>query len=464
MADILIIDDDLDLSRLLARWVTDLGYRAEAVNSLAEGLAAVKKGGYDVILLDLILPDGNGLDQLPVIGRAPGRPEVIIITGGGDSESARLAYTNGAWDYLTKPIDQHSLALSLDRALRFREEKGAELKTAYFHREEIIGRSDAMDRCLKLVALAAPTDVSVLITGETGSGKELLARAIHRNSPRRNGSFIVIDCASIPHGLAESILFGHVRGAFTGADKSQPGLIREAHGGTLFLDEIGEMPLETQTSFLRVLQEKNFRPVGSTAEVTSDFRVVAATNRDLDRMVDQGAFRPELLYRLQSAVIEAPPLRDRPGDVKDIAVHWVTRLCENFRQAAKSFTPEFLELLQRYDWPGNVRELINTMERAIMAAGDGPTLYPIHLPASLRAYQTAPAQEPDDQPLAPVSGETAALPPLKEYRQACLEAIEKQYLDRLIDQTGGAIEQACLISGLSQSRLYALLKKHGVSR
>ena len=249
----------------------------------------------------------------------------------------------------------------------------------------MVGNCAAIRKCLDIMAEAAQSDASVLIVGETGTGKEVCARAIHDNGPMAARNFVVVDCASLPDTLVESVLFGHEKGAFTGADRSQEGLIRQAHGGTLFLDEIGELPFGLQKTFLRVLQERRFRPVGGKWEVESNFRLVAATNRDLGKLAAEGYFRTDLLFRLTAFTIELPALRERRDDIRDLAVYYMMKICERYTIGTKGFSPEFLEALRAYEWPGNVRELINAMERAIASARHEPTLYPNHLPTEIRA-------------------------------------------------------------------------------
>jgi two-component system NtrC family response regulator len=275
---------------------------------------------------------------------------------------------------------------------------------------------------------------------------------------------VVVDCAALPETLIESLLFGHEKGAFTGAEQAREGLVRQAHGGTLFLDEVGELPLAMQRAFLRVLQERRFRPVGSQRETESDFRLVAATNRNLDAMVREGKFREDLLFRLRSFVIELPPLRERPEDIRDLARTFLDKLCERYGFAAKGFSPEFLRTLGVYPWPGNVREFINAMERTVTAAQFEPVLFPQHLPTHIR-IQVAQAQVNHEQP-APVPGDGTApsLPTLHEFRETIYAQAEKQYLSDLLSLSGNNVNEACRIAGLSTSRLYALLKTHELSR
>ena len=294
MGTIAIIDDDSFFLVLLAEHCQQLGHATRTASSIEEGKALLAQQRVDLVFLDVSLPDGYGLEILPFIQSLSWAPEVIIITGMGDANGAELAIKNGAWDYLQKPLSRQELLLHIRRALEYHEKKQQRTPQVSLRRDEIVGKSKAISLCLDQVAHCAVVDTGVLITGETGTGKEVFARAIHNNSCRAKGPFVVVDCASLPENLVESILFGHVKGAFTGAVSDRKGLIEQADGGTLFLDEAGELPLETQKSFLRVLQERVFRPVGKDREQKSDFRLIAATNRDLMAMVEQGLFRSDL--------------------------------------------------------------------------------------------------------------------------------------------------------------------------
>lgn len=310
--------------------------------------------------------------------------------------------------------------------------------------------------------------MSTLITGETGTGKELFARAIHQNSLRSQENFVVVDCAALPKTLVESILFGHVKGSFTGADKNSEGLVKSAHNGTLFLDEVGELPLATQKTFLRVLQEKKYRPVGDKNEIESDFRLVSATNRDLDVLVKQGKFRQDLLFRLGAISIELPPLRKRDGDVGLIASHYINRFCEINNLPAKALSDELLAAMCSYNWPGNVRELISALENALSAAERNSILYPDHLPVAIRAQIAKFSIKPRDKDRAPVKMVSNAaddgLEPFRKYREEIIHEAERHYLGNLMDSAEWNIKRACKISRLSRPRLYALLKKHDISR
>jgi two-component system, NtrC family, response regulator len=466
MARILIVDDDEGVGYTLSSLAKREGHETRCVYRLQEGLEVALSDFFDVIFLDVRLPDGNGLDVLPRILKIASPPEVIIITGEGSPEGAELALRSGAWDYLQKPLSVQAVRLALLRVLQYREARAGRRLAHLLEREGIIGDSPPIRRCLDLVGQASQSDTSVLITGETGTGKELFAYAIHKNSPRSHKSFIVVDCAALPETLVESLLFGYEKGAFTGADRAHEGLIKQADGGTLFLDEVGELRLSTQGAFLRVLQEHRYRPVGGKTEVESDFRLITATNRNLDQMVQMGRYRQDLLHRIQSMVIELPPLRDRRKDIRELAMHVMNRYCDRHKKATKGFSPEFLEVLMAYDWPGNVRELENSMNTILTTAGDEPIFYPHHLPIQIRVKVTREAVRKEERVLRLPKDETVTpqqqpLAKYKEYRERALEAVEMRYLKDLMAQTRGNIKEAIQISGLSQSRLYSILKKRG---
>ena len=460
MAKILIIDDDHGMCFTLSRMISLDGHEVKCAYTLKDGVREAASDSYDVVFLDVMLPEGSGLDILPKIKNAASKPEVIIMTAAGNPEGAELAITNGAWDYVRKPFSVKELRLPFMRALQYRQAKAGTVDRAALKLEGIVGRSPEITRCIDLLAQAAGTDAGVLITGETGTGKELFARAIHANSTRSAGNFVVVDCAALPQTLVESTLFGHEKGAFTGADKAQDGLVIQADRGTLFLDEVGELPLSIQTAFLRVLQEKRFRPVGGRQEVKSDFRLVAATNRRLDEMVEAGKFRNDLLFRLRSLVIDLPPLRGRSGDIRDLAMHYMSGFCERYDMGTKGFSPEFLEAIWSYHWPGNVRELIHALEKALTSAREEPTLFPVHLPTLMRIHLTQASLPRDLQvgglPTRPEEQRHQGT--LKEF----LQSAERRYLEDTMALAGGNIKEACRITGLSKTSLYERLRRHKI--
>ena len=468
MARILIIDDDEMMCATLSTLVERKNHEAVSALTLKDGMTLAVNDNFDVVFLDVKMPDGNGLNALQTIDASPSNPEVIIMTGFGDPNGAELAIKCGAWDYIEKGFSIKEITLSLERALQYRKEKKEaqqKRKPVQLKREKIIGSSPALNHCLDLVAQAAESDANVFITGETGTGKELFARAVYENSLRSHENFVVVDCTSLPETLVESLLFGHERGAFTGADRAQNGLVRQADQGTLFLDEVGELPMALQKSFLRVLQEHRFRPVGSSKEVESNFRLIAATNRNLDAMVERGEFRSDLLFRLRTFIVDLPPLRERREDIAELARYHIDKFCQQYRIPTKGFSPEFLETLMHYPWPGNVREFVNTLERSLTTARFDQTLYPKHLPSHIRVQVRRAEMEGGTPSAADDHSHTVrSLPKLQEYRDKIYAQAEKEYLEELMTLTGKNIPDACRISGLSQSRLYALLKKNSISR
>jgi two-component system, NtrC family, response regulator len=462
MADILIVDDDKVIRDWVAEVITRLGHRPVSSPSLREGLRKIQSAPFDIVFLDVEMPDGNGLDIMSEIKASRSSPEIIVLTGMGDPDEAEHAIKNGAWDYLEKPASFDTLKLPILRSLEYRTERRPGKPSNHLKRNGIIGDSQEIASCLEILTQAADSDVNVLITGETGSGKELYAKAIHTNSSRADKNFVVVDCTALPETLVESVLFGHARGAFTGAERSEEGLVKQADGGTLFLDEIGELPFLIQKRFLRVIQEHRFRPVGGRREIESDFRLVAATNRDLETMVLEGRFREDLLFRLRTLCIELPPLRRLPEDIQKITLFYIDQLCERFGIEPKVASPEFWNVIVSYPWPGNVRELIQALEKALIAAKDEPMMYPKHLPTYIRIYlarKSFPKHPTNPGKPEKRSDVRAAPPELKEIRKAAVSEAEKRYLIDLISYTGGDIKKAVRISGLSRSRFYTLLKK-----
>ena len=320
-----------------------------------------------------------------------------------------------------------------------------------------------MESCLDKLAQAAGTEANVLITGETGTGKELFARAVHENSSRCHQPLVVVDCAALPESLTESVLFGHEKGAFTGADRFREGLIKQADGGSLFLDEVGELPMTLQKAFLRALETGRFRPIGGQKEIKSDFRLVAATNRNLELMVQGHHFRKDLLFRLKALTIELPPLREHKEDLRELAIFYMNEICERHGSASKGFAPEVFPALAVYDWPGNVRELIHAMEIAYASARHEPMIMLWHLPEHVRilAARASVTQGPANARITPQNATTPqTLPPWQEFK----DQNERYYLTSLMNLTGWDIKKSSHVSGLGRTRIYELLKKHGISR
>ncbi|MFO8111357.1 MAG: sigma-54 dependent transcriptional regulator [Desulfosalsimonadaceae bacterium] len=487
MATVVVTDDDPVINRLICSALKAEGHECHAAYTLSQGLEAARQSGPDLVFLDLSMPDGNGLAWLKVFMDVSSNPEVVIITGTGSEKSVEEAIRQGAWDYVQKPVSVRSLARLVRQALRYRKDKRAAKEPVALMLPGIIGESQSMYGCLQQVAQAASSSAPCLVYGETGVGKELIARAIHANSPRKNGPFVVVDCASLPETLAGSALFGHRKGAFTGAHADRIGLVESATGGVLFLDEIGELPLDVQKNLLRVLQEQRFRPIGGIKEKTSDFRLLSATHRDLSAMVEERTFREDLLYRIMGQQVSVPPLRERMGDLYLLTSHFLRTLCEREGVPVKGVSPDFIPALKAYDWPGNIRELINCLENTIASAGGKPILYPQDLPSYIRvsirsgqiagqgrtAERDAPESRGEPPPAVPdafpagLSEPTAVLPAemptLKEARKEAMEKVEKAYLEQLLESGEKSVEDLCRTADLSRPHFYALLRKYGLA-
>lgn len=476
MARILVVDDDELFSYTLKRVCERQGNSVIAAASVRE-TKELSAESFDIVFLDIELPDGNGLQLLPLLRAGKGQPEVLVITGHSTKEWLEEALQTGAWDYIRKDDSLENILAALEQALLYHQSHasddvcGQNSHAALIQREQIVGESRAVTRCIEQMASCAERDICVLITGETGTGKELFAHAVHNNSMRKNAPFVTVDCASLPDNLAESILFGHVRGAFTGAATRQQGLIAGADGGTLFLDEVGELPLNLQKVFLRVLQEKTVLPVGATHAVPCDFRLIAATNRNLESMVEEGTFRKDLYYRLQSATLLLPPLRERQEDILLLAEHFIQKFCTSAGLPPKHLAGSAKALLLAYSWQGNVRELCGAMEQAVITAGQNETIFLQYLPTRIRiqnalqqgicdvnnVHRTLPSDRCTRAPL-----RSQEIVPYSKYKEDYWLAEEGRYLARVLALTGGDIAAAGAALELSRSRLYALLKRHNL--
>ncbi len=457
MSKILIIDDDHNICKVLVKMFTRMDHDVQWSLTLKQGLDKVFAEQFDVVFLDVNLPDGNGLKAIELIREHPYVPEIIIMTGDSNPDGAELAMQSRAWDYIQKNRVHKEFELSLTRALEYRQQKQFKSNHTTIKRGSIIGESLSISKCLEKVSTAAANELPVLITGKTGTGKEIFSKAIHNNSKRKDKEFVVVDCAALPEYLVESTLFGHTKGAFTGADSEKTGLMKMADKGTLFLDEVGELPLNIQNKFLRALQEKQFRPVGSKKEIKSDFRLICATHCDLPDMVQKNQFREDLFFRMFSLNIHLPPLKERKTDIKVLAQYRLTK-----KQKTCTMSQEFLEELEMFEWPGNVREFINTMDLVCSVTRDGSTLYPHHLPRNIRAsnmkikFNKPKSSKISVEQAFSDKRESGHKPKFKEH----IEKTKHEYLHDLLSTTRGNIKEACRVSGLSRSQLYRLMQQY----
>lgn len=450
MSRVLVVDDDPDMGKELERVLRRQAYDVRVCRSADEAFDAVMAEDFDAVVTDLNMRGMSGVELCDRVVQNRRHVPVIVVTGFGSMETAIATLRAGAFDFLTKPFNAEQLHVSLERALRQRalEDEVRRLRQtlADTRPEEMLGDSAPMHAVFELVGRVATTDATVLVTGESGSGKELIARAIHRQSERRDGPLVAINCAAMPEPLLESELFGHVRGAFTDAKTSRRGLFVEASHGTLLLDEIGELPLGMQAKLLRALEDRRVRPVGSSTEVPFDARLVTSTNRDLELMVAEKTFREDLFYRINVVHVEVPPLRSRGNDVLLMAQLFVKRFSDKHKKSVVGFGPEVADKLLSYTWPGNVRELQNSLERAV-ALTRFEELTVEDLPPKIRDYR----------PGYLVIGAAEAAGDL-----ATLEEVEGRYIARVMEIVGGNKVQATKILGIDRSTLYRKLERYKI--
>ena len=440
---ILVVDDEEGLLHLVKMRLTAMGFAVTGCTTGHEALAAAKNTRFDLAITDLRLGNEDGLDVTEGLLRIhPGLP-IIILTAHGSIPNAVEAMQRGAFGYLTKPFDDKELKAKIEEGLSPQRMRGEiqrlkSLVNELYGMENIVARSAAMQRLLQQVVQVADSDATILLFGETGTGKEVFARVIHSNSRRNKGPFVALNCAAIPETLFESELFGHVRGAFTSAHGAKRGLFQSASGGTLFLDEIGEMPLSMQVKLLRAVQEREVREVGSELSTKIDVRIITATNKDLGAAVKSGAFRNDLYYRISVVPLFIPPLRERPDDIPLLAQHFLTASAKRANKELRGFTPAALNRLVAHPWPGNVRELENVIEKAtVMTRQDMIT------PDLLPSMATSP-----DSPMKPLT--------------EAKEEFEKTYLQNVLHLTGGNISRAAQFAGRYRADFYKMLKKYGL--
>lgn len=450
---ILIVDDDTAHRTMLSTLTEGWGYAAVEASDGDEAIAKARKQAFDLILMDIRMLKVSGLDALSAIKAFNPAIPIIVMTAYASVETAVHALKQGAYDYLTKPLDFDELQLTMGRAmehLRLKEENRRLKETLgeTFDARRMIGSSPAMLKLLQTVARVAPSEATVLISGESGTGKELIAAAIHFNSPRKDGPFVKMNCAALTETLLESELFGHEKGAFTGAHRLKEGKFRQAHAGSLFLDEVGEMPLSMQAKLLRVLQERELVRVGGEQVLKVDVRVIAATNRDMSEAVRNGRFREDLYYRLNVVGLEVPPLRERSEDIPLLAQHFLKHFSEKNRKMLKGLTPQAMDRLLRHPWPGNVRELMNVIERAVVLARSE------YLDAEDLLLENAPAgTEESAGAVDPIERGPADIP---------LEEVERMTILKTLESAGGNKSEAARRLGITRRTLHQKLKKYGV--
>ena len=452
---ILLVEDDPGLRQLLQDELEDAGLGVTAVESAEAAMAQLPTVKPDMVVSDLRLPGMDGLALLQQIQELPAKPAFLMITGFGTVAQAVEALKKGADEFLTKPLDLEHFMLSISRLLETRRLRGEVQRFREFMDQEnfhgMIGRDTAMQTMFQQISQLASANGPVLVVGESGTGKELVARAIHDESDRADGPFQAVNCAGVPAELLESEFFGHEAGAFTGAVKARKGLFSQATGGTLFLDELGEMPMALQAKLLRVLQDGVIRPVGSNKEHQVDVRVVAATNKDLEKLIKDGTFREDLFYRLETFTLRIPPLRERGEDLDLLAVHLLQRYAMQMGREINGYSQEALDTLRGYEFPGNVRELQNAVERAVTFC-QSDTIGPEHLPTRIRGQSRPPV---------PVQRGTGAV--MDQLMQGpmlpTLDTLEKRYIHYVLEQVKGNKRRAAAVLDVSRRTLYRKLEE-----
>jgi DNA-binding NtrC family response regulator len=454
---VVVIDDEPAFLQVLVRLLSGAGCEVVAAGEPIEGLAAALEGEVEVVVSDIQMPNLSGMDLLREIKAKRPNIEVILVTGQGSVDAAVAAVKAGAYDYLTKPIEHERVVLTVQKAVerkRFRERTQAlesmlEVKEQF---EDLVGQSQKMTEVFKMIDAVASSSATILIQGESGTGKELVARAIHRRSPRKGKTFVAVNCSALTETLLESELFGHVKGAFTGACGSKRCLFEAADGGTLFLDEIGDIPPSTQVRLLRALQEGEIKRVGAHDVVHVDVRVLAATNVNLAKAVAEGRFREDLFYRLNVIAIELPPLRDRPEDTVPLAYHFLKKFAAKSGKDLTGIDAELKAALTTYSWPGNVRELENAIERAVILSR-GSVIGLADAPASIG--KTVGGEDVEASSLVHL--------PMAEAKKLAVGAFERRYLAAVLRRSQGSVSAASRAAGIDRSNFRRLLKQYGMA-
>ena len=442
-ARVLVVDDEPMVCLALTNWLEEENYFAQAVEDGPQAIKAVRGENWDIVLLDLRMPGMDGMEVLKQVKEIAPQTVVIMMTAYASIPGAVQAMKEGAYDYIVKPLDVDQLTLMLKRIVEHQQliTENILLRkrlTEQYEFEDIIGRSEAMQEVFSMIKAVTDTNATVLITGETGTGKELVARAIHSNSSQRYGPFVATSCGALPETLLESELFGYEKGAFTGADRAKKGRFELANGGTLFLDEVGDISMKTQIKLLRVLQEKSFSRLGGTEQIKVDARLISATNRDLVAAIEEGSFRSDLYYRLNVVSIQLPPLRERKDDVPLLAVHFINKYNVEFNKKFDRVDRKAMDFMMDYHWPGNVRELENVIERALVI-DQGPQVQVKHLPF---CNVESPLTE---EPLS-------------------LQEVEKSHIEKMLQKNDWNIAKTARLLSIDRSTLHKKIKKFGLER
>ncbi|HEY1696323.1 MAG TPA: sigma-54 dependent transcriptional regulator [Polyangiaceae bacterium] len=458
---VLIVDDEPNLRKILTAQLTRDGYEVMSAEDGEQGLAAIKEHHIDLVITDLKMPKVDGMTLLRKALEDDPELPIVLITAHGTIDTAVEALKAGAFDFVTKPFDKDEVRQIVAKALRTRELRGTDatpVSTGKDVRFGIIGTSPGIAELYAILERVADTPTTVLVTGESGTGKELVARALHEHSSRKDKPFIKVNCAAIPKELIESELFGYERGAFTGAVSSKPGRFELANGGSLFLDEIGEIPIEMQVKLLRALQESEFERVGGIKTIRVDVRLVAATNRDLKKLIAGGTFREDLFYRLNVVPIRLPALRERTSDIPLLVEHFLGKFNERLKKQVQGVEPDAMETLVQYPWPGNIRELENVIERAVLFC-DTQHLRSGDLPPEIRGMQAmANVSLPEADLHAALAGDGG----LKEHVKVAMSRLEKELVGRALQQTNGNVTHAARLLKISRKGLQLKMKELGL--